>query len=265
VNGAESTLTGSFGALKMNKDLLKYRKFAFNIKRNYPLINISFDSKDDFFSKLNSPTKLFITKSKLGLSAIFTYRRYENILEFSEGTFRHDDHELILESYIDHCWNDIEFNLKPYFNDYGLPEVLFKKVNRSRKIYNEIYDTYVDSDVENFGDDLVEVVNKYLLKLHSYSILRKNYDLISTDDIKTFGEDMFETIKEISMNRGFIENFTAFNDEKFLLFREMFGDELIEMIESRSMYFDSYIRQHFNENIRDLYLSGDNRALGELT
>jgi hypothetical protein len=42
------------GENEMNNDKLKYRKLAFEIKRNYPLINISFDDEDDFLGKFIS-------------------------------------------------------------------------------------------------------------------------------------------------------------------------------------------------------------------
>jgi hypothetical protein len=254
------------GEIKMNNDKFKYRKLAFEIKINYPLINISFDDEDDFLGKFINPTKLFITKSKFGLSAIFTYRRYENLLEFGKGwTFKKDDHNLILDSYINHDWIEIETVLKPYFNDYGFLKVISANVNSLRKIYNEELDSYNDLDAENFGDDLVEIINKYLFKIHSYNILRKDFDLISNDDVRVFGEDIFEATKEISMYIGFFGKLSFFDDEKFKLHREIFGDDLIEMIESRSKHFDYYIRKHFEEYIRDWYLSGDDRALANLT
>lgn len=250
----------------MNNDKLKYRKLAFEIKRNYPLINISFDDEDDFLGKFISPTKLFITKSKFGLSAIFTYRRYENLVEFGKGwRFNKNDHNLILDSYINHDWSEIEGVLKPYFTDYGFSNVIFANVNNSRKKYNEEVDSFDDLDIENFGDDLVGVINKHLFNLHSYNILRRNFEPISNDDILAFGEDIFKTAEEISMHIGFFEHSSVFEDIRFELYREMFGDELIEMIESRSKYFDFYIRKHFEENIRDWYLNGDNRALANLT
>ena len=249
----------------MADDKLKYRKLAFNIKRNYPLINISFDSKDDFLGRLIDPTKLFITKSKFGLSAIFTYRRYDNLSEFSHGFFKHNEHELVFESYINHDWREIEEFLRPYFNDFGFIKIIFKNVNSARLNYNENSNVDEDSDVENFGDDLIEVINKYLFQLHSYSILKRVYHLISSTDISAFGKDIFEIIKEISMHVGFVENFHASDNEKFHQALETFGDEIIEIIESRSEYFDFYIRKHFEEYIRDWYLSGDDRALANLT
>lgn len=249
----------------MTEDKLKYRKLAFEIKRKYPLINVSFDAKDDFLGRFNNPTKLFITKSKHGLNAIFTYRRYENLSEFGEGFFHKDEHQLILESYINHERKEIEDVLKPFFNDFGFVKIICRNVNISRKKYNEDLDLDEDTDAENFGEDLVEVINKYLFDLHSYNILRGNFDLISNDDIRVFGKDIFDAAKEISMHVGFLERTNIFQDEKFHLYREMFGDELIEMIESRSEYFDFYIRQHFEESIRDRYLNGEDRALFNIT
>ena len=132
----------------MPDDKLKYRRLAFDIKRNYPLINLSFDSKDDLLGRLISPTKLFITTSKYGLSAIFTYRRYENLAEFGEGIFNKDEHDLLLESYINHDWGEVKEILKPFFNDFGFINVICKKVNISRKKYNEDLDLDEDEDAE---------------------------------------------------------------------------------------------------------------------
>ena len=256
---------GDFGRTAMNNDLYKYRKLAFDIKRNYPLVALSFDSKDDFFAKLSSPTKLFITKSKYGISVIFTYRRYENILEFGNGDFKHNEHNLLLESYISHDFKEIEETLNPYLKQIGFPQIIYRNVNRSREVTGDDEYSPIDIDCDNWGGDLVEVVNKYLLQIHLFNILKKNYNLINQDDIRAFGSDLFDVMKKTCMHVGFIENFNFRENKLFEDDISVFGDDLIEMIASRSVWTDYYIRKHFDEFIRDLYLEGDNKAFWYLS
>ena len=251
----------------MNKEIIELRKLAFRIKREYPVIKILFDSKNDLLSKLISPKRLFITKQKHRFNAIFTYRRYENIQDFGGSSFNIDEHKLILSSYLFHDWKEIQETLNPYFNEIGFPKAIIEKVNKSRFNIGSSEDEKdgFDLDVDDWGDDLVGVINNRLFELHSFNILKREFNFTTQDDIRAFGIDLFEVIQKICMHVGFVQNFNFIESDFLKNDVAAFGEELIGMIVDRSVHFRYEILEHFDEFIRDRYLDGDDHALWQFS
>lgn len=243
----------------MDKDYLKYRNLAFEIKRNYPLISIKFDSKNNLFGKLIAPTKLFITKSDYGFKAIFSSIENDDLTKFG---WSKEEQKIIFRSYGPHQWKEVNEILKVHFNELGFQNIIFKNVNKAR--ISDCEEEKIELDVDLFGEDLIGVIDKHLLDLTAYNVLRRKLNLISTADKEAFGRDLLDAVEIICMRLGFLGGRDFTGDVLIDKIKYEYGDELFEIISSRANYFDVFLRQHFNGTIKEYYINGDDDALNYL-
>lgn len=242
-------------------DLFYYRKFAYELKREYPYLWVVFDHGNGVLGRLMNPKNLFITRRGKFISAIFTYRNFEFLELIEADRLSNKNHELIHESYREHFWDEINLVLLPYFNELHFSRFILKNVDDSRYIRNEDGERINCPDSEDFGEDLVSVVNKRLFEILTFQITRKNFTLIDDDDVRAFGEDLFDVINQIGAYASFNLGASTKSDSYLQSIAENFGEDLVELICDRAKTMDNLIREHFQLWVRDAVTGGDIRAL----
>lgn len=241
-------------------DLSFYRKFAYELKREYPYLRVIFDYGSGVLGRILEPKNLFITKRNSHISAFFTYRDFEFLELIEADVLSNKKHEILLQSCYQHDWEEIHSSLLPYFHDLHFSKLIIDKVDNSRFLRDEEGEMLNCQDIEDFGSDLVSVVNKRLFEMLAYQITRKKFTL-TDDDVHAFGEDFFAAINQIGAYASFNLGANIESDSFFLSIAENFGEDLVELVCERAWSMDYHIREHFQLWIRDAFMEGDTKAL----
>ncbi len=243
-------------------DLSFYRKFAYELKREYPYLRVIFDYGSGVLGRILEPKNLFITKRNVHVSAIFTYREFEFLELIVADSLSNKNHELLLDScFFQHDWEEINSSLLPYFHQLHFSKLIIDKVNSSRFLRDEDGEMLNCQDIEDFGSDLVSVVNKRLFEMLAYQITRKKFTLTDDDDVHAFGDDFFAAINQIGAYASFNLGANIESDSFLLSIAENFGEDLVELVCERAWSMDYHIREHFQLWIRDAFMEGDTKAL----
>lgn len=242
-------------------DLSFYRKFAYELKREYPYLWLIFDYGSGVLGRFLEPKNLFITKRHAHISAIFTYRDFESLGLIEADSVSNKKHELLLQSCYEHDWEEINESLLPYFDELHFSRLILKSVDDGRFVRDDDGEIINCPDNENFGDDLVSVVNKRLFEILIFQIERKKFTFTDDDDIRTYGEDLFAAINQIGPYASFNLGASIDSDSFLQTIAETFGEDLVELICERAKSMDYLIREHFQLWVRDAFMGGDTRAL----
>jgi hypothetical protein len=249
----------------MNSDKVRfYRGFAYTLKRRYPHLKIYLDVDSGFLRQIIEPKYLYITKSNYQFNAIFTYRRYANIAEMGLNKFNPKDHDLLFDGYMPHEKFEINKSLLPYFKETHFSEIIYSKVDKHRRLYDDNEDLLEDKDQINFDMDLIKFVNSVLLQsaLGIYAP-EESFNGVAKSDLEVYGTDMYEMIKFLS-NYSFAANSNFMNDKVILDLNYHWGEDMIELIIQRSLSFHGYVNDHFLQWRMDAYVDGDDIMLSLL-
>jgi hypothetical protein len=250
------------GGTKMNSDKARfYKKFAYILKRRYPLLKIYLDIDSGFLRRIVEPKYLYLTKSNNQFNAIFTYRRYENITEIGLNKFNPKDHELLLDSFIYHDKAEIDKSLLPYFPELHFSKIIHSKINKDRCLYDDDGNLLENKDEDLFGSDLIKFINITLLqsslKIHSPE---ENFYEITESDLEAYGTDMFDMINFLSKYSYAIDS--DLESKKVIIdLNDEWGEELIELIIKRASSYHYYVKDHFLQWRMDSYLDGEDKML----
>lgn len=218
----------------MNSDKVRsYKRFAYILKRRYPLLKIYLDIDSGFLRRIMEPKYLYITKFNNQFNAIFTYCRYENISEIGLNKFNPKNHELLLDCFIRYDKAEIDKALLPYFAKLHFSKIIHSKINKDRCLHDEDGNLLENKDEDLFGADLIQFINIVLLQssltIHSPE---ENFYEITESDLEAYGTDMFDMIKFLS-KYSYSADSDLGSDKVILDLNDEWGGELIELIIKR--------------------------------
>lgn len=246
----------------MNSDKARfYKRFAYILKRRYPLLKIYLDIDSGFLRRIMEPKYLYITKLNNQFNAIFAYCRYENISEIGLNKFNPKNHELLLDCFIRHDEAEINKSLLPYFSELHFSKIIYSKVNKDRCLYDGDGNLLEDKDEDFFGADLIQFINIILLQSSlAIHAPEENFFGITGSDLEAYGIDMLDMIKFLSKYSYAVDSDLG-SDKVILDLNYEWGEELIELIIKRSLSFNHYVKDHFSQLRMDAYLDGEDKML----
>jgi hypothetical protein len=214
---------------------LKLKLIVIKLKREFPNINIQYQQPNFLGPELCAPNNIYITQNADELFATFTNVNYRNLSitrSWTDSRF-HENRVLIYQSYLNHDFEKIKISIIDKCPEFYLKNRLLKSHNPNS-----------DKDIIDYGEDIINLIDRISLECMHFSLGRKPLNLISTQDIVDYGGDFIGMIKTIVMNVIFEMiwrisnqdetstevNITLIDKDQLEKLNADYGSDLIEMV-----------------------------------
>jgi hypothetical protein len=220
-------------------DIYYYRALAYKLFKEYPELELVFDEEKSIFSKFSVPNNIFITKTDNDFFAIFTSKEFAKISTIDKHSGLRENHQPLYIGYkVYHEFSSMQEALFPYFDRIHVSRYLINKFARQYKSY---------SDRDNFGNNIIEVINKFIYEAIHNNKKHTKITLLNDDDLAIFGTNLFSSIADIVAIAVFDRDSKYILENQYEFYISEWGEEMVEMIRKRAEIFNSLINDHFND------------------